>query len=217
MSRKNLLISAILLNAALLICLFTVHLSSNNNASSNSAVELLASHNKPTESSTLAPLVQQGGAPDHLDEVIKKYLAPEVEKSSLGSNVHKSEIEIQGNLFPKVEEKIPSFKEIKVQKGDVLERLARQHKVSVREIMQLNQLTSTRLRIGQSLKMPYSQAADTDKREEEQGRYYLVQSGDNPSIIAKKHQIKVEQFLQLNKMTEESARQLKPGEKVRVQ
>ena len=46
------------------------------------------------------------------------------------------------------------FTEVKVKKGDVLEKIARQHHSSVAEIMKANKLTSTNLRIGQVLKIP---------------------------------------------------------------
>ncbi len=111
-----------------------------------------------------------------------------------------------------------SFKEVKVKKGDVLERIARQNHVSVSELMKVNKLTSTRLKIGQVLRIPSSTASKTVSNSVTTAgaQYYTVKAGDNPWTIAVKHHMKVEELLKLNNMDEQKARRLKAGDKIRI-
>src|SRR6185295_17182377 len=53
--------------------------------------------------------------------------------------------------------------EIEVQKGDSLEKLAEQYQTSVDEIIQLNQLPTSFLKIGQRLKIPAGKRIDISK------------------------------------------------------
>ncbi len=119
----------------------------------------------------------------------------------------------------------PDFTEVKVKKGDVLEKIARHHHSTVAEIMQVNKLTNTNLRIGQVLRIPNKtmkkvetativHAAPTS---EGGTKYYTVKKGDSPWTIAVKNHIKVEDLLKLNSMSEEQARRLKPGDQLRIQ
>jgi LysM repeat protein len=111
--------------------------------------------------------------------------------------------------------------EIKVKKGDVLEKIARLHHTTVSELMKINHLTSTQLKIGQVLQVP---ASSGEKKEEEKktpldptsAKYYTVKPGDNPWTIAVKNHMRVEELLKLNNMTEEKARKLKPGDQIRI-
>lgn len=123
------------------------------------------------------------------------------------------------------------FIEIKVKKGDVLEKIARHHHTTVAEIMKVNKLTSSNLRIGQVLKIPnksirkaepstivYSPQTPTITNTTSQGtKYYVIKKGDNPWTIAVKNHLKVEDLLKLNNMSEEQARRLKPGDQIRIQ
>ena len=125
----------------------------------------------------------------------------------------------------------PEFTEIKVKKGDVLEKIARQHHTTVAAIMKTNQLTNTNLRIGQVLKIPNKaikkaepspivfspQTPNTGLASASDAKYYTVKKGDSPWTIAVKNHLKVEELLKLNSMTEEQARRLKPGDKLRIQ
>ncbi len=123
------------------------------------------------------------------------------------------------------------FTEIKVKKGDVLEKIARYHHTTVAEIMKANKLTNSNLRIGQVLKIPnkstkkvepstivFSPQASTASNPSNEGaKYYTVKKGDNPWTIAVKNHLRVEDLLKLNNMTEEQARRLKPGDQLRIQ
>ncbi len=47
-------------------------------------------------------------------------------------------------------------------------------------------------------------------------KYYVVQNGDSPWLIANKNKIPLEKLLRLNNLNEESARKLHPGDKIRI-
>jgi LysM repeat protein len=111
-----------------------------------------------------------------------------------------------------------------VKKGDSLDKIAKAHHTTVDEIIKLNQLPSSFLRVGQQLKVPAERtlaAAPKPKppapaKEEGAAEYYTVKVGDNPWTIAMKHHMKVEDLLRLNALNEEKARKLKPGDRLRT-
>jgi peptidoglycan endopeptidase LytF len=119
---------------------------------------------------------------------------------------------------------ISQYIEVTVQKGDSLEKIARQYRTSVDEIIKINQLPSSFLRVGQVLKIPAEKSvstmpklkAPTEKKSEGNAEYYTVKVGDNPWTIAMKHHIKVDELLRLNGLNEERARKLKPGDRLRT-
>lgn len=121
----------------------------------------------------------------------------------------------------------PSFKaatmEVTVKKGDTLEKIAKAHSTTVDEVLKLNQLPSSFLRIGQVLKvMAVSTSPQPAKpvpsvpEHATQPEYYTVKVGDNPWSIAMKHHLKLDELLKLNQLTEEKARRLKPGDRLRI-
>jgi peptidoglycan DL-endopeptidase LytF len=122
-----------------------------------------------------------------------------------------------------------NFAEIRVKKGDVLEKIARAHSTTVEEIMRLNQLSSTKLKIGQSLRIPpkggkkvqpssvnVAKAAPAPSKASSAPKFYVVKNGDNPWTIAVKNHMKVDELLKLNHLDEEKARHLKPGDQLRI-
>jgi LysM repeat protein len=117
------------------------------------------------------------------------------------------------------------FTEVRVKKGDVLEKIARHNHSTVADIMKANKLTNTNLRIGQVLKIPNktirkaeaSTISHAVAAPASEGRFYTVKKGDSPWTIAVKNHLKVEDLLKLNNLTEEQARRLKPGDQLRIQ
>ncbi len=79
-----------------------------------------------------------------------------------------------------------------VQRGDSLYSIAKKYNTSVSSIMNLNQLNSANLAIGQVLKIPSS---------EKGGISYTVQRGDNLYSIAKKFSTSVDAIKRLNNLT----------------
>lgn len=120
------------------------------------------------------------------------------------------------------------FAEVTVKKGDVLEKIARVNSTTVEEIMRINQLSSTKLKIGQILrippktgKKPQQHSINTAKTaptsaKSSTPKFYVVKNGDNPWTIAVKNHMKVDELLKLNNLDEEKARRLKPGDQLRI-
>ena len=112
--------------------------------------------------------------------------------------------------------------EIEVQKGDSLEKLAKKHHTSVDEIIKLNQLPSSFLRVGQRLKISTQKTIEGPKPKaalpagSDHAEYYTMKVGDNPWSIAMKHHMKVDELLKLNGLNEKSARKLKPGDRLKI-
>lgn len=112
--------------------------------------------------------------------------------------------------------------EIEVQKGDSLDKLAKKYHSSVDEIIKLNQLPSSFLRVGQRLKIPAEKTHEAIKPKSsvlaasENVEYYTMKVGDNPWSIAMKHHMKVDELLKLNGLNEKTARKLKPGDRLRI-
>ena len=125
--------------------------------------------------------------------------------------------------------------EVKVKKGDVLEKIARLHNTTVGAIKKANHLQSEHLSIGQVLKIPvkttavaeFSSPQRAGVRQEvkpelpkeavpTEAVYYTIKSGDNPWKVAKQFNVKYEDILRLNGLNEEKARTLKIGDRIRI-
>jgi len=161
-------------------------------------------------------VIQKGDAVDHaLEQFIKQ--CSNIEQPVVIQNP----IVIEESKLPQVSiledntEKLAGYAEVAIKKGDMLEKIARQYHTTVNEIMRLNGLQTSHLRIGQVLKIPSTNNALNPSPVLEIA-YYIVKEGDNPSTIAKKNHIKLENLLKLNEMSEEKARKLQPGDKLRI-
>src|SRR5262249_15824462 len=107
----------------------------------------------------------------------------------------------------------------------------------VEAIKKANNLTTTKLAVGQTIRIPKSPTSQNElsmvsskaatamasaKEEVKKAapaydiQYYTVKSGDNPWKIAKQFNVKFEDLLRLNNLDEEKARNLKIGDKIRV-
>ncbi len=124
---------------------------------------------------------------------------------------------------PTVPLRPPTPIEISVEKGDSLEKIAKKYHTSVDEIIKLNQLPTSFLKVGQRLKI----SAETSDKIALKGKktpsstqtgadYYTMKVGDNPWSIAMKHHLKVDELLKLNGLNEQTARKLKPGDRLRI-
>lgn len=107
-----------------------------------------------------------------------------------------------------------------VQKGDNLEKIAKANHTTVQEIIKLNQLPSSFLKVGQILKIPTERSlpkiAEKKQTADLGPEYYTLKVGDNPWAIAMKHHMKVDELLRLNGLNEERARKLKAGDRLRI-
>lgn len=108
--------------------------------------------------------------------------------------------------------------EVVVKKGDFLQRIARQNNSTVEAIKAVNGMTNDQLKVGQVLRIP--QAAQSEKPQAapktQESNNYRVKSGDSPWKIAKQFNVSVEELLRLNQMDEDSAKNMKPGDLIRV-
>ena len=100
-----------------------------------------------------------------------------------------------------------------VRRGDSLWNIARKYGTTTQDIQKLNGLTGTHLYQGQKLKLaaapsPPSQGVDGMKT-------YQVQSGDSPFKIAQIHQMPLDRFLKINRLSSRST--IFPGQKVYVE
>ncbi len=94
-----------------------------------------------------------------------------------------------------------------VKSGDSLWNLAKRYDTTVSKIQEMNNLSTTRLIIDQRLKVP--SAGDSASST------YKVQRGDNPHLIARKHKMSLNHFLEINKLTSRST--IYPGQSVRIE
>lgn len=215
MNRKDLIIIAVLMNAGLLVTLFLTALKQDNSPSL--LPPQIAQQEQKGE--PFPPLLQDSSL--QVKEVKQGMEQPTIEEKKESPLVSPMR-----SVLKKEEEKwLPSspplkapFRIVSVEKGDVLEKIARTHGVSVDEIMKLNHLTDSRLQIGQELKVPEkeSPSKESGKKKQEEGVYYVVKGGDSPWTIAQKHQMQVEELLRLNHIDEEKAKRLRPGDRLRI-
>lgn len=234
MTRKDTILVAIVINAGLLAILFimAVIYDTDKGSENSEFVAPLLVDNKalpvPPSSQNLIAVNSTG---DEVDNVLKYYhptAQPFSGTAESGVENERSEIlTLQGNSAPEEELSLDfelplneEIIEVKVKKGDVLEKIAKAHKVSVSVIKRMNHLENERLFIGQILKIPAKSSsnklAESKKEEGAEAIYYVVKSGDNPWKIAKQYNVKFEDILLLNRLDEDKARNLKIGDRIRV-
>lgn len=253
MSRRDLIIIAVLVNAGLMTIFFVSALKSNS-ADEGALASNSAAISNVSEVSVAAANV----ASDEIDQVLKDHnqtaaaagtsqmsmvapsatlmptspplgagqtapsFADDLKAISMGDgNSMQASAFAAPQSAEAVESAATALKEVKVKSGDVLEKIARQNGVSVDDLMKTNHLTSTRLKIGQVLKVPAKSSAKAQNSSlanatDTAAQYYTVKNGDNPWTIAVKNHLKVEELLKLNGLNEEKAKRLKPGDKLRI-
>lgn len=240
MTRKDIIIIAVLVNAGLLAILFMMAVTSDNEGSNDQAeiaslIEIPfgdISQEENTQKQKI-DVVKSLSTSDFLDEPLED--EPEAEEQP----VAKVESPVQTAIETAKEEEKPAAAtkttkniEITVKKGDTLDKLARTNGTTVSAIKKASNIKSDRLSIGQVLQVPVSvdkkvttkttkpaKITEIATGEEKSAgpKYHVVVSGDNPWKIAKKFHIKVDDLLKLNNLDEEKARNMKIGDKIRVQ
>jgi LysM repeat protein len=234
MNRRDTIIIAVLLNAGLLIVLFATSVKSDK--TEEAVPTTVLSSNQPEVQSMQAPIAAASKASagaDQLDHVIQQYVTPQVTGQTLQAETQPNflaDLQALGtetSTPAPVMERAPAIvenqttgfglREVTVKKGDVLEKIARQNQVSVGDLMKVNKLSSSRLKIGQTLKIPGKESKQfVATVSNETAQYYTIKTGDNPWTIAVKHHMKVDELLKLNNMNEDKARRLKPGDRIRI-
>lgn len=214
MSRRDTIIVAVLVNAALLMILFATAVRSDDvekrpSATSNQLAEATQSDSSSSDAlfnpyvTSVPTLAEKEQGDILLDEVAMTFPAPttSVEEESLPQK--KTE-------FPCVN--------VTVKKGDFLEKIAQANNTTVAAIMKANNMSSTQLKVGQVLKVPLSEGQKTEKKSpiSSEGEYYIVKEGDNPWLIASRNKINLEELLKINNLDDQKAKRLRPGDKLRI-
>jgi LysM repeat protein len=210
MNRKDTILVAVLINAGVLVVLFT-------SALKNKQADLVIQH------SDTVPVIEQK---IETASLVKDDLELAIERAKLQEQATEAvpqapqEVAASVSVSPIAQE--PSFIEVSVKQGDFLAKIAKRYQVSVEDIMRVNALKNTNLKIGQVLKIPQGVkslapvvAASSDQTPAGV-KFYTIKSGDNPWTIAQKHKMKVEELLDLNHLTKEKAKSLKVGDKLKV-
>jgi len=219
-NRKNTILLAVLINAGLLLVLF---------------VTALTSKDETPAAPTTEPVLAEAAVPLFGDELMSKSqdlvaMAPIPVAPAAAPVMHalppvaSEPIPVPVMAPPAVVvpevpvAAAPRVQEVIVRKGETLDKIAKAHRTTVDEIIKLNHLSSSFLRVGQIVKVPGEKSvapkavAVADKGSD----YYIVKVGDNPWTIAMKHHMKVEELLRLNGMNEQKAKKLKAGDRLRV-
>lgn len=254
MTRRDMIIIAILVNAGLLAVLFMMAINSDTDTISDPIPAQQAIAEVPITPPAPAvsePTFTPPNPADEGDNALKEFTsAPAPLPVIVEENITAQEVDDSTeNLKPAaVEAPAPTAKstapsgdseqkivEVTVKRGDSLDKIARANGTSIKAIKQANKLTSSRLDIGQVLKVPVgdkkkstAQSSSTPKPKvaaktaeskdvaSSDIEYYTIKSGDNPWKIARQFHIKVDDLLKLNNLNEEKARNLKAGDKIRV-
>lgn len=239
MTRKDTILIAVVINAALLAILFITAVIYDSDENIEQTDKTASSANSPStlnESSQIV-LAETPVTGDEVDNVLKYYSSPAsqpivvqpVEENSAqgpvfnASNVQNAEIVSSQKPEASSQE---NFIEVKVKKGDALEKIARANKTTIGAIKKANNLQNVNLSIGQVLKIPLKPnppanakealIPETVKGTTSEAVYHIIKSGDSPWKIAKQYHLNYEDILLLNNLDEEKARNLKIGDRIRV-
>lgn len=261
MNRRDTIIIAVILNAGLLATLFVMAINNDDysvtdlQSGAPPIVDITEQsiHSSPDELTASKPAEQMASqSGDELDNALRHYsndpqmilVDDELEPIDKGPVELPPAITTTPPQNPEPRPVLPPhYVDITVKKGDALEKIARANNTTVEAIKKANDLTSSKLNIGQLLKVPTntkkenassnktqtiekesksaskassSTAKETPKIAYIEPEFYVVKSGDNPWKIAKQFHVKFDELLKLNHLDEEKARNLKVGDKIRV-
>ncbi len=238
MNRKNTILIAVMINASLLVLLFITALTTQEELSAPSSTQM-------AQTSSVQPIEMQPPLfGDSVDQTLRQPTPPPAPLADAQLLVKPAEPEPKPTPAPVLHVLPPAeapsntiavvspapiapapvasgLIEVIVKKGDTLEKIARAHRTTIDEIIKINHLPSSFLRVGQQLKVPAEKKVSTAPKPKaapgsENPEYYTVKVGDNPWTIAMKHHMKVDELLRLNALNEEKARKLKPGDRLRT-
>lgn len=231
MNRRDTIIVAVLINAGLLAVLFMLAVNPDDQMISSSLEapkSKMAAHQSlsPTQQEEEIAFSQPNSSFDELDKALHDF----------AMNTPPEPVLIDEELLQTKKKAVDpnqsDYVEITVKRGDSLDKLARANATTVDAIRRANQLKSDVLRIGQVLRIPLIHTAQKEVQPTAykppatvttkpiasvDPEYYVIKSGDNPWKISKQFKVKFDDLLRLNHLDEDSARALKPGDRIRVQ
>ena len=175
MTRKDIIIIAVLVNAGLLAILFMMAVNSDDDRISDPVEAVQTLEIKPNESifvektgelSSQAPVIASGEPIDSSSQMLttgsanemafEQYLEPEDDELPLKAE---QVVEATPSKQHVQEEAVSAshFAEITVKRGDSLDKIARANGTTVQVLKETNKLKNDRLNIGQVLKVPSGQ------------------------------------------------------------
>lgn len=111
---------------------------------------------------------------------------------------------------------VSAAKTHKVARGDNLWNIAKRYGTTTTKIQEMNNLRSTKLYIGQGLKLPgSSQSLIAKSSAGSSYRIYSVRAGDSPFAIAQQHKMNLNRLLDINKLS--SASKIFPGQQLYIE
>lgn len=232
MSRRDTIIIAVLVNAGILLVLFALAMPSTKDETESIATverktDTVARAQEP-HNLLVAATDEKAAVVDEIDQVLSEWneqsaavtIPVALEEGETLSYPLATAIETKEVAKTEKSSATAKTVEVVVKKGDALDKIARAHETTAQEIMKMNHLSSTKLQIGQVLNVPDSGKSTKSKKTKSsttaKADYYTVKSGDNPWTIANKNHIKLDELLKLNDLNEDSAKKLKPGDKIRI-
>lgn len=237
MSRRDIIIIAVLLNASLLAVLFFMS-GQGDDDKVNDPIEMQQQIVAISELSTSPALSLEKSLPnpklqprDEIDDVLKEYAVPSPAASLADDGIDDNDKEEYADLYPEPillekERQNDHYLEVTVKRGDALEKIARANGTTVNAIKKLNKLNSEKVFVGQILRIPIEEKKEkietkiavkpSVQNTAGEPEYYIIKSGDNPWKIARLYHVKFDELLKLNNLDEEKARNLKIGDKIRV-
>ncbi|SPN74012.1 D-gamma-glutamyl-meso-diaminopimelic acid endopeptidase CwlS precursor,membrane-bound lytic murein transglycosylase D,stage VI sporulation protein D,LysM domain [Chlamydia serpentis] len=232
MNRRDMVITAVVVNAMLLIALFVTskrvgvkdYNEGYRNFAATKVAQGLVSEEKVLEKPSVIeapvrPVVKETLATQFIESkpvIVTTLPVPVVSESpeSVITTVPSQPV----NETLKEEQAV--YATVVVKKGDFLERIAKANHTTVAKLMQINDLTTTQLKIGQVIKVPILQEIGSQKNSQmnvsNSENYYTVQEGDSPWTIALRNHIRLDDLLKMNDLDEYKARRLKPGDQLRI-
>jgi len=159
-----------------------------------------------------------------LSTIARKYQTS-MSKIAMANNIRKQnyivagtilKIPQKGTFVPKPERYNKSkYRQVTthvVKSGDSLWIIARRYSTTTQKIQEISKLSSTNLYIGQVLKIPGS---DIENASGKSLGTYMVKRGDSPFSIARLHNMSLEHFLRINRLTPRS--KIYPGQKLYIE
>jgi membrane-bound lytic murein transglycosylase D len=115
-------------------------------------------------------------------------------------------------LVPAARSSRPPIEHV-VSRGDSLASLSQRYGTTVQEIQRLNQLKTTALSVGQTLKIPPPARASVPSKAKSAS--YVVRRGDTLQAIARSHNMDLDRLLALNNLTARAT--IIPGQRILVE
>ncbi|WP_348663206.1 lytic transglycosylase [Chlamydia vaughanii] len=236
MNRRDTIIIATLVNAVLVLVLFTTA----KHADKKNADVILPV--LPTKLVEVVPTPIETSSLEKVEKPVVEIVPQKVSKEELASQfTEEKPVIVKTPQTPSVPQKTaqPSqitptppepqvvkeaqkeaYATVIVKKGDFLERIAKANHTTVSALMQINDLSSTQLKIGQVIKVPICDSQEETKNPKVKvssaDDFYTVQEGDSPWAIALRNGIRLDDLLKMNDLDEQKARRLRPGDQLRI-